>query len=452
MDLRSYTPLTLITFIYIAFLSFTLASDEASPLSLSLNSSTLPPPLILQKFVFRHSSSFACTDNAMRYPFIVAALLATTSSVIADEVVVWTTVVEWVGANGSPVADSNGAGVDAVQHANNPVPTTTAAAAAPHINEKLALPGGGEQSAQGGDGPGVQNQVINTPSSTPTSSTPPPPPAATSQSSSGGSGGGGGGFESGTCTGDGMNIFWTGDEVDYSVMELGTVNVQKTGTTKGCLNLGDFHSNMYIGGMNGTFFEGNWNAAGPIPLTYFDISYIPGFSVPVLCKSSKGMSGCSIDLHAQGNKCPIPGGDKLCNNPTGIFGDKQPGAPNTEDPSAIPWCYACAAPDPFFQPCAGSAYTFPNDDDATITAFPEETITCCVGTSCGKTGREGKTKGGTAGVVRSPMCNACPGNLESKRDVKAIMQQEPQTPSLLPRKHKRHQHQHRHAAVHEANK
>jgi hypothetical protein len=406
----------------------------------------------------------------MKTTLLLAALLAAPLSAIADDVVVWTTIVQWVGPGGTPIAAPVGnsqavgvqqAGDKAVEHQNNPAPAPTTSAtpppaAAPVVNEKVALKqgggSGGQQGQQGQPGDQPQNTQPHVPppsSTTPASVSPPAQSSPPSGGSNGGSssGGGEGGFSEGTCTGAGTNIFWTGDEVNYTV----TLGASKgvTGTTKGCLNLGEPGSNVDIAGIGGTLFEGNWQGGE----NWFDISFIPGFTVPVVCKAHGKKSGCSIDLFSQGTPCPSGGDGKICKNPIGAGGSKDPGGYSGS--MGEPWCWACSAPDPFFQPCAAAGYTFPLDDDATQNApmkHGDPTITCCVGTSCGHTGREGNTAKTGHPQPQRP-CTVCSNNQASKRGLEAVIgQPQPMTPSLLPRKHKRHQHQHRHAAAHEAKK
>ena len=233
-----------------------------------------------------------------------------------------------------------------------------------------------------------------------------------------------------TCSGAGMTISWTGDEVPYSWSG-------GSGTTTGCTTLGSsFAGQVEVGGSGGTIFEGNYNGGE----MYFDVSFITGFSVPMVCSSSAGMSGCSIDLFSQGTECPQKSGS-VCTNPVGINGNKQPGSYGG-DMGASPWCYACSAPDPFFQPCAGAGYTFPYDDTATQSA--SGTISCCIGTSCGSTGREGSTKDGHAETTRSSEpCQLCSSG-GSKRGFDATNERNGPalSPSLQPRMHKRSLHKH----------
>lgn len=247
-------------------------------------------------------------------------------------------------------------------------------------------------------------------------------------SSTGGGGGGGGG---GSCTGSGMEIEWSGDSVSYSWSG-------GSGTTTGCTSLGSsFEGQVAVGGSGGTIFEGN-------PSGYFDVSFILGWSVPMVCSSGSQKSGCSIDLSSK-HSCPDQQGS-ICKNPTGPGGAHDPGSYNG-CASCTPWCYACSAPDPFFQPCAGSAYTFPYDDTASV-GPASGAIQCCIGTSCGSTGREGSTAGGHAEPTRNPPCDLCSGG--SKRSVEEELDEvfkraedmPAMSPSLMPRRHKRLSHRH----------
>ena len=241
---------------------------------------------------------------------------------------------------------------------------------------------------------------------------------------------------SSSCTGSGMNIEWSGDEVAFSWSN-------GSGNTTGCTSLGEFNGQLEVGGSGGTIFEGNYDSGD----MYFDVSFITGYSVPMMCSSDHGMSGCSIDLASRGVECPQKSGS-VCTNPVGENGNKQPGLYQGEMASS-PWCRACSAPDPFFQPCAGSGYTYPYDDGATMQA--SGTIKCCIGTSCGSSGREGSTKDGHAEPSRSSEpCQLCSDGENKRglddafdryaRDARAF------SPSLMPRGHRRASH--RHGTVH----
>ena len=261
----------------------------------------------------------------------------------------------------------------------------------------------------------------------------PTQPVTSAVPSSGGGGGGGGG--GGSCTGSGMEIEWSGDAVSYSWSG-------GSGKTTGCLSLGsNFEGQVAIGGSGGTIFEGN-------PSGYFDVSFILGWSVPMVCSNGGAKTGCSIDLSSE-HSCPDQQGS-ICKNPTGPGGSHDPGS-YSGCASCTPWCYACSSPDPFFQPCSGAAYTYPYDDGATV-GPASGAIQCCIGTGCGSTGREGSTAGGHAEPTRNPPCELCSGggkrSVEEELDEvfkRAEKEMPAMSPSLLPRRHKRSSH--RHAAV-----
>ncbi|KAL6719381.1 hypothetical protein ACLMJK_003620 [Lecanora helva] len=256
--------------------------------------------------------------------------------------------------------------------------------------------------------------------------------AASAPSSTSGSGGGGGG----SCTGSGMEIQWSGDEVSFSWSG-------GSGTTTGCTSLGsDFQGQVAVGGEGGTIFEGN-------PSGFFDVSYILGYSVPMMCSSGDNMkSGCSKDLFGNGGKA-----GQIKQNPTGPGGAHDPGSYNG-CATCSPWCWACSAADPFFAPCSGSAYTYPKDDGASV-GPATGTINCCIGTSCGSTGREGSTADGVTVTTGTSPCTPCGGG--SKRSVDELenvfrrYEAESAGPAssspLLPRRRKAHKH---HAVAHEA--
>ncbi|KAL9011848.1 MAG: hypothetical protein Q9173_003351 [Seirophora scorigena] len=98
-----------------------------------------------------------------------------------------------------------------------------------------------------------------------------------------------------------------------------------------------------------------------------DVSYVDGYSVPIVC-SCNGIpvTGCNIALFRTGRTCPRqgPGGDRrLCYNPKR----------NIPDGPA----------DPFFQPCQGAAFTYPNDHTANAFGKCDSgDIQCCVGVNC----------------------------------------------------------------------
>lgn len=209
----------------------------------------------------------------------------------------------------------------------------------------------------------------------------------------------------GACDGqsDGLSITWSGNAQGAYYTFNGGAN---TGPATGCTDLGSSFSGQvgisYMGAngqphADGTILETN-------PTGYFDISYILGYTLPVVCSSAGASTGCSLDLFSLGT-CPTAVQDGVCQNPTGPGGSKDPGS-YQGSASAQPWCNACSPPDPFFAPCAGSAYTYPYDDGATV-GPATGSIQCCVGTACAATGREGNGKFGNNQPNRNPPCTAC---------------------------------------------
>ena len=309
---------------------------------------------------------------------------------------------------------------------SNPAPPASSAApeSVTGASEPVATPGPATNTAVGS----VGNTPINT--ATDTGAGGGSTTAGTAAPSSTGGGGGGG-----SCTGSGMEIQWSGDEVDFSWSG-------GSGTTTGCTSLGsDFQGQVAVGGSGGTIFEGN-------PSGYFDVSYILGYSVPMLCSSGGVKTGCSKDLLGNGGKAGT-----VHKNPTGPGGEHDPGAYNG-CATCTPWCWACSAADSFFAPCAGSAYTYPYDDAATV-GPASGAIDCCIGTSCGSTGREGSGADGHPQLSRDPPCDLCAGaskrNIDELEDVFRRYEVEApaaaHSPSLLPRRKKAHK---RHAVAHDA--
>jgi len=94
-----------------------------------------------------------------------------------------------------------------------------------------------------------------------------------------------------------------------------------------------------------------------------DVSYVDGFTVPITC-SSEGIpiTGCNIDLFGHGVPCDLIEDGPVCHNPAQDI---------AKGPSP-----------PFFAPCAGAAYTYPDDDKANRAELKSLLVTCCVGTSC----------------------------------------------------------------------
>ena len=116
--------------------------------------------------------------------------------------------------------------------------------------------------------------------------------------------------------------------------------------------------------------EGSTTGANDI-----DVSYVDGFSVPITCSDAdEVVTGCNIDLFSVGGNCTHMVGDRdVCLNPMQGVAD---------GPS-----------DPWFLPCQGAAYTFPNDNVANNGDTRTPDITCCIGTEamgCKAPERQGK--------------------------------------------------------------
>ena len=93
-----------------------------------------------------------------------------------------------------------------------------------------------------------------------------------------------------------------------------------------------------------------------------DVSYVDGFSVPIVCSNSTApVTGCNINLWDVSGPCNnTVGNDTVCLNP-------MQGVP---DGPADPW----------FLPCQGVAYTFPNDNVANDGNTDTPDVSCCIGT------------------------------------------------------------------------
>ena len=166
---------------------------------------------------------------------------------------------------------------------------------------------------------------------------------------------------------------------------------------------------MGYGVANGraTWIEGNWDTDAQFPC--MDISYIPGYSVPILCTGSDGSStiGMSEPLCA----------DEACSNCETGGGTYQDGA--CLNPMGVPETVLVDGPAPaFFSSATGIVYTYPND-----------------------------SHDGYAPVWDSAKCVVGPqfGSGSSKREVKKEEKRVPHSHSHLGKRHSRHAHRH---AVH----
>ncbi|KAL2040721.1 hypothetical protein N7G274_006700 [Stereocaulon virgatum] len=156
--------------------------------------------------------------------------------------------------------------------------------------------------------------------------------------------------------------------------------------------------------------EGSTTGANDI-----DVSYVDGYSVPITCSAKgKAVTGCNIDLWSVSGACADSVGEKdVCLNPM----------QGVADGPSIPW----------FLPCQGAAYTFPNDNIANNgdTGTPE--ITCCIGTA-------------DQGCKDAPERQGKSKNVASKKKrslAQVLGGRAPNAPSLLPHAHshlKRHAH------------
>ncbi|KAL9640141.1 MAG: hypothetical protein Q9164_000464 [Protoblastenia rupestris] len=252
-----------------------------------------------------------------------------------------------------------------------------------------------------------------------------------------------------------MTIAFTDDTLDVP-FTAGDGGHPKTGSTKGtciCMNKGSVRVN--IGTENKdehtTLIEGN--AQGFSAQSFYDVSYVEGYTYPVVCWSDDEghtMSGSNIDLYEHGS---CEGGSKMgdiCLNP---------GYPKLIADEKANNCWKCSLPSQFFAPVSGAAYVYPYDD-APCASSPQKggkygspmatggRLTCCVGPQCPK--NTFSTGGETnAGTCSRPDCVPCEGGCpvaacgtSSKRDLERVFD------GVSARKHKRHGH--RHAAFHAA--
>ena len=93
-----------------------------------------------------------------------------------------------------------------------------------------------------------------------------------------------------------------------------------------------------------------------------DVSYVDGYSVPITCSSlGVAVTGCNIDLFKEAT-CENQVDGPVCLNSAVNLADGPP---------------PC-----FFAPCAGAAYTFPNDNEANTSNLGSNLVSCCIGTTC----------------------------------------------------------------------
>ena len=188
-------------------------------------------------------------------------------------------------------------------------------------------------------------------------------------------------------------IFWTGEEVFLDKADsFGNIMPGSNGTTKGCLELGQWDGQIRLGDQpdpvkdSRSILETNPVGAW----ASYDASYILGYSHHFICKDTvQGtFTGDSKDLWSvEGAKCDDPNG-YTCVGPVGPWGK------HAKDMSPTS-CWNCNAPNPFFAPASGGAYVFPDDNGSVISAS-SNAIHCHVGPNSPFTNaKAGTTKAGT---------------------------------------------------------
>lgn len=206
-----------------------------------------------------------------------------------------------------------------------------------------------------------------------------------------------------------MNVQVSGDNVDFRFEPpvAGNPTTGKTGDCPVWTFPPGSAGRVHVGGGTGapfgsTLYEYLVRNDGT---GVMDVSFVEGFSVPLLCTDNGNgfVAGCAIDLFRKssgggGGGAPCPTGGRaggVCKNPQGPGGERD---------SAVKWCWACSAPDPFFGPCAAAAIVFPTDDDGTD-GISSLDISCKVGASSERTGREGDTA--EKGYPQPGRCEVC---------------------------------------------
>ncbi|KAM7214386.1 hypothetical protein V8F06_010224, partial [Rhypophila decipiens] len=119
------------------------------------------------------------------------------------------------------------------------------------------------------------------------------------------------------------------------------------------------------GGRSG-LIEGSFLQQAPSNEWLFcmDVSYVAGYTVPMVCycgDTTAPISGCKDHLFEKAFKCPAVDFDAAkgsCHNPK----------MNSADFSLAP----------FFAPCAGRAYSFPGDHDALANAKCQTKSLLCI--------------------------------------------------------------------------
>lgn len=160
-----------------------------------------------------------------------------------------------------------------------------------------------------------------------------------------------------------------------------------------------------------------------------DVSYVDGFSVPIVCSNATApVTGCNINLWDVSGPCnDTVGEDAVCLNP-------MQGVP---DGPAAPW----------FLPCQGVAYTFPNDNVANDGNTGTADISCCVGTGemgCSAPAMQGK--GNDQASKRAIPAPEKPLKVEEAADLDEGGSRLPHARSHHEHKHHEHRHLKKHVA------
>ena len=166
---------------------------------------------------------------------------------------------------------------------------------------------------------------------------------------------------------------------------LGAPSVGPLGTSTEVVYPTGWAGRIYIGktiNSADSKIEGSTTGANDI-----DVSYVDGYSVPITCSvAGTPVTGCNIDLFTTGNCTTMVGQKDVCLNPM----------QGVADGPAVP----------FFLPCQGAAYTFPNDNVANNGDTGKEEIKCCIGTEamgCKAPERQGKGNNRASKAKRAPI-------------------------------------------------
>ena len=252
-----------------------------------------------------------------------------------------------------------------------------------------------------------------------------------------------------------MNIKFTTDSLDVPFTAGNGGHSAQTSTKNACICMTGGSVRVNIGSNNPgdhtTLVEGN--AAGLNDNSFFDVSYVEGYSYPVVCWNDHDptrMSGSNIDLYAEG-KCSDPSKTKMgdiCNNDGYVL-------LVSGDPAHD--CWKCTLPSAFFAPASGAAYAYPYDDcpcaSDPVAGQPYQSpmatggdLTCCIGPQCCA---NTMTTGGQTrkGNCNRPDCMPCSagfswGHCDAKcnpgaqnRDYERVLHQ-----ASLRKRHHHHQH------------